>query len=52
MNTCVVYRFWKLCNNVALYNKLKDSPLVDLGYCYGTKSIVPYASIKFHLGSK
>ena len=30
MNMCLVYRFSKLCNNVALYDKLNDSPLVDM----------------------
>ena len=39
MNMCLVYRFSKLFSNVALYdNKLNNSPLVDLAFCYEEKN--------------
>ena len=49
MNMCLVYGFSKLCNSIGMYDKLKDSSLVDLAYCYKKKNsaltILPYASI-------
>ena len=55
INMCLVYRFSKLCNNVALYDKLNDSPLIDLVHCYEKKNsaltILPYSSIEFHFGN-
>ena len=36
---CLVYRFSRLCNNVALHDKLRDSPFVDLARCYEKKNM-------------
>ena len=56
INICLVDRFSKLCNNVALYDKLNDSPVVDFARYYEKKStaliILPYTSINFHFGTE